>query len=147
MIVQSFLSRHPGRRINDYRNSTPRYVKVLGVGETAKTIVEQFNDENRENVLTSGQINPMRLEPMDEPVDGMRPNAVIVVYQNGEQAKFPFLVERTASMLSLIVLDPPGSKADSDASRKIREIQSVADLYVTTSDQDFVAELVNNLAS
>lgn len=147
MITQSLLSRHPGRRIEGYRNSQPRYVKVLGVGEAAKSIIARLNDANRDNVISSGQLNPMRLEPMDEPVNGITPNAVIVVYQKGDEAKFPFLTERTASMLSLVVLESPDGQSSPEASRRVRAIQDVADLYVTTSDTEFVHELIDNLAS
>lgn len=147
MITQTFLGDRPGQRIDDYRNSVPRFVKVLGVGENARAIVEQLNELHRDRVITSGAINPMRLEPMDEPVDGVAPNAVIVVYQKGEHAAFPFLTDRTASMLSLIVLEVPDSAVNPEADRKVRQIQKVADLYVTTSDVEFVSELVDNLAS
>ena len=146
MITQTFLGSRPGQRIDDYRNSTPRHIKVLGVGENARAIIERFNEAHRDNVILTGEINPMRLEPMDEPVNGIAPNAVIVVYQKGEQAAFPFLTDRTASMLSLIVLEVPG-EINAEADSKVRQIQQVADLYVTTSDTDFVSELVDNLAS
>jgi hypothetical protein len=147
MIVQTFLGGRPGQRIGDYRNSSPRFIKVLGIGESAKALIDSFNDAHRDNVLTTGQINPMGLQPMDEPVDGIRPNAVVVIYQQGERVRFPFLTDRTASMLSFVVLEAAAGKPDPDESRKIREIQAVADLYVTTSDTEFVAELVDNLAS
>jgi hypothetical protein len=147
MITQTFLGDRPGQRIDDYRNSSPRFVKVLGVGENARSIIERYNELHRENVITSGAINPTRLEPMDEPVNGISPNAVIVVYQKGERAAFPFLTDRTSSMLSLIVLETPDGEANDESDRKVRQIQKVADLYVTTSDTDFVSELVDNLAS
>lgn len=147
MITQTFLGGRPGLRIDDYRNSSPRYIKVLGVGDSARNFIETFNDTHRDNVITSGQLNPMGLLPMDEPVDGIRPNAVVVIYQQGEQVKFPFLTDRTASMLSFVVLETGGKKPDAAENRKLRQIQAVADLYVTTSDTDFVTELVDNLAS
>ncbi len=147
MITQTFLGARPGQRIDDYRNSAPRFIKVLGVGENARAIIERFNEAHRDNIITAGALNPMGLTPMDEPVDGISPNAVIVVYQKGERVAFPFLTDRTAAMLSLLVLESPDSEAGSEADRKVREIQKVADLYVTTSDTDFVSELVENLAS
>ncbi|MDB5538976.1 MAG: hypothetical protein JWQ89_703 [Devosia sp.] len=147
MITQTFLGGRPGQRIDDYRNSTPRFVKVLGVGDSARAIIERFNESHRDNIITTGALNPMRLEPMDEPVNGISPNAVIVVYQKGEHVAFPFLTDRTASMLSLIVLETPEGGSNVEADRKVRQIQAVADLYVTTSDTDFVNELVDNLAS
>src|SRR4051812_34802886 len=115
MITQTFLGNRPGRRIDDYRNSTPRFVKVLGVGEGARSIIEQFNDTHRDNIITTGALNPMGLQPMDEPVGGIAPNAVIVVYQKGEHAAFPFLTDRTASMLSLIVLETPDGKGNPES--------------------------------
>lgn len=146
MITQTFLGDRPGTRIDDYRNSKPRYIKVLGVGENARAIIEKYNEAHRDNVIMSGELDPMGLQPMDEPVNGMTPNAVIVVYQKGERAAFPFLTDRTAPMLSLIVLEVPG-EINVEADRKVKQIQKVADLYVTTSDTDFISELVDNLSS
>ena len=146
MITQTFLGSQPGTRINDYRNSEPRYIKVLGVGEKARAILDQLNQSHSDNVILTGEVSAPEPIPMDEPVNGMKPNGVIVVYQKGERAGFPFLTERTASMLSLIVLEVPG-ETDADADRKVKQIQKVADLFVTTSDTDFVSELVHNLAS
>ena len=147
MITQTFLGGLPGKRIEDYRNSTPRFVKVLGVGESARAIVERFNDEHRENILMSGPIDPMGLKPLDEPVNGIKPNAVIVVYAKGEDVKFPFLTDRTASMLSFVVVEPNDSGVEGDGNPKLRSLRAIADLYVTTSDREFVSELVDNLAS
>jgi hypothetical protein len=149
MIVQTFLGGLPGQRIDDYRNSAPRYVKVLGIGETARAIIDDFTMARARlgNVLTTGTVSSSKPIAMDEPVDGLRPNAVVVVYQKGEPVKFPFLTERTASMLSFVVLEAEDEEVDADARRKLKEIQAVADLYVTTSDREFVSELVDNLAS
>lgn len=147
MIVQTFLGGLPGQRIDDYRNSVPRYVKVLGIGDTARDIVASFTDACRVNVLTTGMLAPKAPMAMDEPVDGLRPNAVVVVYQKGDEVKFPFLTDRTASMLSFVVLESEDDDPEPEARRKLREIQAVADLFVTTSDRDFVAELVDNLAA
>jgi hypothetical protein len=147
MIMQTVISRHPGKRIEGYRNSSPRIIKVLAVGRNARDVIEDVNEEARENVLVSGSLDPHRLLPMDEPVNGVRPHAVIVVHQQGEPDAFPFLVERTASMLSFIVLETDGMLREQAESKKVREIRAIADLFVTTTDRAFVRELVSNLAS
>lgn len=147
MIVQSFLGSRPGLRIEDYRNSQPRYIKLIGVGERAAALIDQFNIANRNNVLTSGTLEPGAVGAMDEAVDGIRPNAVIVIYETGDEVRFPFLTDRTASMLSFVVLEQDGASLAVAESKQLRELRSVADLYVTTSDPEFVAELVSNLAS
>lgn len=147
MIMQSIISRYPGTRIQGYRNSEPRIIKVLAVGENAKHVIAEVNAEERDNVLMSGPLDPNGLQPMDEPVNGIKPHAVIVVHQQGDQDKFPFLIERTASMLSFIVLETDGILRERSENRKVRDIRAIADLFVTTSDRGFVKELVNNLAS
>ena len=147
MIVQSFLGGRPGLRIDDYRNSSPRYIKVLGIGKRASAVIAQHNEAHRDNVLMAGEIDPTGLQPMDEPVNGIRPNAVIVIYEKGDEVKFPFLADRTASMLSFIVLETAEAAASALENKRLRDIRAVADLYVTTSDPEFVAELVGNLAS
>lgn len=146
MIMQTFISR-PGTRIQGYRNSSPRFIKVLAVGDNAREIIDQVNAEERENVLLTGPLDPDRLQPMDEPVQGIRPHAVVVVHQQGDQDRFPFLIERTASMLSFVVLEKDGVLRERDESKKVQAIRAIADLFVTTSDPAFVTELVNNLAS
>lgn len=146
MITQTFISR-PGKRIEGYKNSSPRFIKVLGVGENVKDVIADINADERENVLITGSLDPHGLQPMDEPVQGIKPHAVIVVHEQGDQDKFPFLIERTASMLSFVILETKGVLHEQAESKKVRSIRAIADLFVTTSDRGFVKELVNNLAS
>lgn len=146
MITQTIIAR-PGKRIEGYKNSSPRFIKVLGVGEHVRDVITEINDEERKNVLMTGPLDPSGLQPMDEPVNGIRPHAVIVVHEQGDHDKFPFLIERTASMLSFIILETRGILHEEKESRKVRSIRAIADLFVTTSDRGFVKELVSNLAS
>ncbi len=147
MIMQSIIKRYAGDRIQGYRNSSPRIIKVLAVGENARDVIDEVNAEERDNVVMSGPVDPDGLKPMDEPVDGLKPDAVVVVHQQGDRDRFPFLIERTASMLSFIVLETDGILREQSESRKVRDIRAIADLFVTTSDRGFVKELVANLAS
>jgi hypothetical protein len=146
MIVQSFISRRPGKRIEGYRNSSPRFIKLLALGANAETIIAEVNKGERGNVLLSGPLAPNRPMTMDQPVSGIEPHAVIVVHEQGEVDDFPFLIERTASMLSLIVLENGGIFSETQ-NKTVRDIRAIADLFVTTSDPGFVQELVSNLAS
>jgi hypothetical protein len=147
MIMQSIIKRHAGERIQGYRNSSPRIIKILAVGEGSRDIIAEVNAEERGNVVSSGPLDPNGLKPMDEPVNGLKPHAVIVVHQQGDQDRFPFLIERTASMLSLIVLETAGRRPERAESQRVRDIRAIADLFVTTTDRGFVKELVDNLAS
>jgi len=147
MIMQSIISRYPGKRIEGYRNSSPRTIKLLAVGPNARDVVAGVNAQERDNVLVTGEVAPDVRVPMDEPVNGVRPHAVIVVHEQGEEGDFPFLIERTASMLSLIVLERHGMLHEEAEEQNVRDIRAIADLFVTTTDAGFVKELVDNLAS
>lgn len=146
MIMHTLISR-PGTRIQGYRNSSPRLVKVLAVGENARDIIEEINADHRDNVLISGPLAPGVLQAMDEPIAGSRPHAVIVVHEQGDRDAFPFLLERTASMLSFVVLEKDGILREREENGTARRIRAIADLFVTTTDRGFVKELVDNLAS
>lgn len=152
MISQAFLDMKPGGRIQGYRNSAPRFIKLLGVGVAARSIVERIGASRGANVMAgrSGSEEAPDADhgAMDAPVDGVQPHAVIVVLQAGMADAFPFAIERTAAMLSVVQLDGNCGKCGSGGSgKRLRELRSVADLFVSTSDPDFVGELVDNLAS
>ncbi|AJE45771.1 hypothetical protein [Celeribacter indicus] len=133
-----------GTRIHGYRNSVPRNIKLFGASAGAQRLVADILYEGPPNLLCDRVATEgVRL---DLPVAGQVPNAVIVVHVNGEPVVSALPVLRTASMLSLVVIEanidvivPPAPE--------LRALQGVADLFVTTSDWDFVAELVGNLAS
>jgi hypothetical protein len=147
MAMQSLISRYPGTRIQGYRNSAPRFVKVVAMGPEAEAALSALNRRERGNILMSGRVQEGAPVPMDAPVDGVKPHAVIIVHQQGEATAFPFLVERTASMLSLVVLETAGALDEQAENQTMRQIRALADLFVTTSDRDFIQELVDNLAS
>ena len=147
MIMQSLISRFPGTRIEGYRNSKPRIIKLLAVGPNAARLISDLDCHELGHVLMTGRIDPENLTPMDNPVDGVRPNAVIVVHEEGEVEYFPFLIERTASMLSLIMLLDDSSVVTRVENDKVKELRAISDLFVTTTDRSFVRELVYNLAS
>ena len=147
MIMQTVISRYPGKRLEGYRNSAPRFIKVLAVGDSARQVIADINSQEQGNVVVTGSVEDTGPLPMDEPVGGVRPDAVVVVHQQGETDSFPFLIERTAAMLSFIVLETSGTLDERAENRKVRDLRAIADLFVTTSDRGFVTELVRNLAS
>lgn len=147
MTTQSIISRYPGTRIQHYRNSSPRYIKVVAMGANAEAAVSELVERERENVLVSERLDTQQMLPMDAPVNGIAPHAVILVHQQGETGPFPFLVERTAAMLSLIVIETAGTLNEAAENKAVRDIRAFADLFVTTSDSGFIRELVDNLAS
>jgi len=136
----------PGARVQNYRNSQPRSVKLVGVGETARTLAEDVAAEMGSRVILGPA--PSAAEPLDASVDGVRPGALVLVLHALEStADLPPVVERTAATLSVVLIEPkgttPGAKVQSTADR----VRAVADMFASTSDPDFVRELVANLSS
>lgn len=58
MTKQTLVSRYPGSRIEGYRNSRPRVIKLIAVGPEAERLVAGLIDPDRDNVLMSGRIAP-----------------------------------------------------------------------------------------
>lgn len=145
MEVTQFLDRKPGRRIEGYRNSRPRIVKVLGVGDSASAVVRRYGRSRGANVLAPATGDPDRPESLDARVDGLAPHAVVLVLQ-GQPERLPFVIERTAAMLSVVLIEPETGRTDHGAGI-LPSVRAVADLFVSTSDPDFVDDLVANLAS
>lgn len=145
MLVHQFLDRKPGKRIDGYRNSEPRLVKVLGVGTAAGAAMERYSRSRGSNVLAPLHVDAGSPVPIDEAVDGIRPNAIVLVVY-GAFDHFPFLTERTAATLSVIVIETEDGKQDHTRSA-LPAVRAVADLFISTSDPDFVHELIENLAS
>lgn len=145
MEVTQFLDRKPGRRIEGYRNSRPRMVKVMGVGGAASDVVRRYGRSRGANILTPTAVNPDQPESLDARVDGIAPHAVVLVLE-GRPERLPFAIERTAAMLSVVLIEPATAQADHGAG-VLAQVRAVADLFVSTSDPDFVDDLVANLAS
>ena len=145
MLVHQFLDRKPGKRIDGYRNSEPRIVKVIGVGSAAGKAVERYNRARYGNVLAPIHVDAGSPVRIDQAVDGVQPNAIVLVL-HGTFNHFPFVIERTAATLSVILVEPENGTEETPQGA-LPQVRAVADLFISTSDLDFVHELVENLAS
>jgi hypothetical protein len=133
----------PGRRVVGYRNSVPRIVKLIGLGEAARVLAEDIAAASAGGVIVGPKAAPG--EPLDAAVSGIVPGAVVVVLHAREvPAQIPFVLERTAATLSVVMLDPSGDGATGNGQTGLRNL---ADMFASTSDPDFVRDLVANLAS
>jgi hypothetical protein len=133
----------PGR-IGGYRNSAPRRVKLIGVGEGATAVVARVAHMGLPNVLVAPEVDGACSASLDAPVEGTRPNMIVLVYRSGDRVALPSLVEKPKLLVTLIVLE--ATRASPHAA-EAEALRAMADLFITTVDGDFVVELVSNLAS
>jgi hypothetical protein len=140
------LATIPGHRIGHYRNSSPRFIKLYGLGRTGTTIARAVGARGLANVeVRTGS----RAAGWDE-IAGNEPdpatNMVVIVCGEGDEELFRPERERPASLVTFVLLQAEGNvlvvRQDS-----VSRARGSADLFVTTSDRDYVADLIDNLAS
>ncbi len=140
------LSAIPGRRIGDYRNSARRHIKLFGLGQTGAGVARAVGARGLPNVEVrtgSGAVG------WDE-IAGAQPdpatNMVVIVCGEGDEELFRPGRERPSSLVTFVLLQRQGNllvvRQDS-----VARARGSADLFVTTSDRDYVADLIDNLAS
>jgi hypothetical protein len=120
-------------------------VKLIGLGETARALAEDIAGDIGPTVLLGAQEDT---QPLDAPVGGVRPGALVVVLHvlDGAPA-LPPVMDRTAATLSVVLLEPTGTRPGLAALHATNRLRGLADMFASTSDPDFVRELVANLAS
>jgi hypothetical protein len=119
-----------GYRIRAGRNSVPRSVQVIPLGEHSARAVRGLAD-GRDNV---------RVDSAPTALDGT--DMLILVHHSDDREVPPAVPLDAAPKITLVLLGEgapdPGFAAD---------LRRHADLVVATTDDDFVAELVTNLAA
>jgi hypothetical protein len=139
------LSAIPGRRIGGSRNSARRHIKLFGLGSTGASIAQAIDARGLPNVEVrtgdrAGSWNEIAGKP--DPATNM----VVIVCGEGDEERFRPEPERPPSLVTFVLLQRQGNllvvRQDS-----VAHARGAADLFVTTSDRDYVADLIDNLAS
>jgi hypothetical protein len=139
------LSAIPGRRIGHYRNSARRHIKLFGLGATGASIARSIGTRGLPNVeVRTGDRAGSWSEIAGKPDPAT--NMVVIVCGEGDEERFRPEPERPASLVTFVLLQRQGNllvvRQDS-----VAQARGAADLFVTTSDRDYVADLIDNLAS
>jgi hypothetical protein len=136
----------PGRRIGHYRNSARRRIRLYGLGRTGASVAQAVGERGLPNVeVRTGYAAAGWAE-----IAGAQPdpatNMVVIVCAEGDEELFRPERGRPASLVTFVLLQRQGNllvvRQDS-----VAQARSAADLFVTTSDRDYVADLIDNLAS
>ncbi len=135
----------PGRRIGHYRNSSPRFIKLYGLGNTGTQIAQAVGTRGLPNVEVRTGTRPVGWADIAGTPDPAT-NMVVIVCGQGDEDLFKPERERPESLVTFVLLQP---EADLLVVRNdsVAAARGSADLFVTTSDRDYVADLIDNLAS
>lgn len=132
-------SAEPVKRI-PYANSAPRHIKVLGLGERAKSIVQELIKLELPTLEElSGEKDPSELD--------LSTNTVIAILQHGADLEplhqlFARTSKRGVLMTAVLLTHPSKLETNGNWFRLLRES---SDMLVITADHQYPRELVDSL--
>jgi hypothetical protein len=136
----------PGGRIGHYRNSSPRLIRLLGLGDAGAKVARAVANRGLPNVEVTTNGRPVGWDDLAEERPGERTNMLVIVCAEGDERLFR--PERgKPDMLVTFVLLQTSCTMPATGEERVANARGFSDLFVTTSDADYVAELINNLAS
>jgi hypothetical protein len=135
----------PGSRIGGYRNSSPRHIRLLGLGLQGTQVVRKVAARRRPNVEVLTNANTIGWDEIATDRPGTATNMVVIVCAEGDERLFRPQRSKPDMLVTFVLLREP---ARAQAARDpIANVRGFSDLFVTTSDADYVADLIDNLAS
>jgi hypothetical protein len=141
----------PGGRIAGYRNSLPRRILLLGLGERGTRIACEVATHRLPNVEVVTNARPVGWDDIAKERTGESTNMVVIVCGEGDEHLFSPSQGRPDMPVTFVVLKEidQGSVTQVSATDDLRvaQMRGLSDLFVTTSDSDYVADLIENLAS
>jgi hypothetical protein len=136
----------PGSRIAGYRNSSPRSIRLLGLGDLGGKVVRSVAKRGLPNVDIMTNAKPVGWNDVaGEHPDG-RTNVVVIVCAEGDERLFRPERGKPDMLVTFVLLQSDDGAGVADE-RRLASARGFSDLFVTTSDVDYVSELIDNLAS
>jgi len=136
----------PGRRIDDYRNSAQRFIKLYGLGAAGAQIAQQVSKRGRPNVEIRTGEKPVGWDEIAGRTPDPDTNMIVIVCAQGDEGLFRPAPERPDSLVTFVLLQN-SSNVMVVGDESMSYARGCSDLFVTTSDRDYVADLIDNLAS
>ena len=138
-------ARIPGDRIAGYRNSLPRRIRLFGLGERGSRVAHEIAGRAHRNVEVAMDGRPIGWkEIIGEQSE--RADMVIVVCREGDERLFRPAHGKPNVLVTFVVLQD-ATQAPEAQETLAAQIRGLSDLFVTTSDPDYVGDLIENLAS
>ena len=136
----------PGGRIADYRNSKPRSVKLYGLGEQGAKIVRNVGAQSVPNVAVGSGNHRVGWPEIAGSITDPDVNMVVIVCGEGYHLLFNGDHNKPDSLVTFVLVQKV-SNAHVVTDERFSRARNHCDLFVTTSDTDYVSDLIGNLAS
>ncbi len=140
----------PGMRISNYRNSARRAIRLIGLGAEACELASHIRQRRLPNVaiMTCDAVIDWP-DIVDETIGGDL-NMIVIVCAEGDVRLFRPVAGRPEVLVTFVLLQRKGNLLASqelEIEPSLEQARAFADLFVTTTDSDYVSELIDNLAS
>jgi hypothetical protein len=136
----------PGSRIAGYRNSKPRSVRLYGLGEQGAKIVRNVGAQSGPNVAVGSGNHRAGWREIAGSTTNPDVNMVVIVCGEGDHLLFNGDDNKPDSLVTFVLVQKV-SNALVVTDEKFSRARNHCDLFVTTSDTDYVGDLISNLAS
>jgi hypothetical protein len=136
----------PGTRISGYRNSKPRSVRLYGLGEQGAKIVREVGARSGPNVAVGAGNCRAGWQVIAGSTTDPDVNMVVIVCGEGDHLLFDGDDNKPDSLVTFVLVQKV-SNALVVTDEKFSRARNHCDLFVTTSDTEYVGDLIGNLAS
>lgn len=136
----------PGARIEHYRNSSPRLIRLLGLGERGGMVARTVARRGLPNVEVITNAKPVGWKEIANDRAGAHTNMVVIVCAEGDERLFCPEHGKPDMLVTFVMLQSVGDP-EAAGEQRVANVRGFSDLFVTTSDVDYVSELIDNLAS
>jgi len=140
----------PGMRIPNYRNSAQRAIRLIGLGPAAGALVSRISARDLPNVAVMTRNTPIGWPTVTGETPDRDPDMIVIVCREADAHLFRPAAGRPNVLVTFVVLQREGhllTARDAGSAPDLERARAFCDLFVTTSDADFVSELIDNLAS
>ena len=136
----------PGTRIDHHRNSSPRLIRLLGLGEKGGKVARNVAKRGLPNVQVLTDAKPVGWKDIADDGAGARTNMIVIVCAEGDERLFRPEHGKPDMLVTFVMLQSIGDP-HAAGEQRVANVRGFSDLFVTTSDADYVSELIDNLAS
>jgi hypothetical protein len=136
----------PGDRIAHYRNSSPRLIRLLGLGDRGGKVARIVARRGLPNVEVLTDVKPVGWKEVAKDRAGARTNMIVIVCAEGDEQLFRPEHGKPDMLVTFVLLQSTGNLLAA-GEQGVANVRGFSDLFVTTSDADYVSELIDNLAS
>ena len=136
----------PGHRIGHYRNSSPRLIRLLGLGDAGAKVARSVAKRGLPNVRVMTNARPVGWDEVADERPGERTNMLVIVCAEGDERLFRPERGKPDMLVTFVLLQSTG-RTQAAGYERLANARGFSDLFVTTSDADYVVELIDNLAS